>query len=66
MRTCIGASLDIIGIAQELAEAVARFADFVSVELLEPVFRSEMPPGVAPDGRTVLRPGGADELSLQG
>jgi serine phosphatase RsbU (regulator of sigma subunit)/PAS domain-containing protein/anti-sigma regulatory factor (Ser/Thr protein kinase) len=40
----IGASLDVTGTAEELVEvAVPRFADYASVELLEPVFRGEVP-----------------------
>ncbi|MFJ8539728.1 SpoIIE family protein phosphatase [Streptomyces sp. NPDC093591] len=40
--TCIGTTLDVLRTAQELADfAVPRFADFVVVDLLEPVFSSE-------------------------
>jgi serine phosphatase RsbU (regulator of sigma subunit)/PAS domain-containing protein/anti-sigma regulatory factor (Ser/Thr protein kinase) len=40
--TCIGTSLDVLGTAQELADfAVPRFADFVVVDLLEPVLSTE-------------------------
>ncbi|MEW2113700.1 SpoIIE family protein phosphatase [Streptomyces sp. NPDC005474] len=54
-RTHIGTSLDIVGTARELAEvAVPRFADLVSVDLLDPVFRGELPPPVLP-GPAVLR-----------
>ncbi|MPY55724.1 SpoIIE family protein phosphatase [Streptomyces spongiae] len=43
-RSRIGGQLDVPGTAQELAElAVPRFADAVSVELLEPVFRGDLP-----------------------
>ncbi|MER5432271.1 SpoIIE family protein phosphatase [Streptomyces sp. NPDC002588] len=43
-RTRIGASLDIAETARELTEvAVPRFADFVGVDVLDPVFRGELP-----------------------
>lgn len=43
-RTRVGTSLDIVGTAREFAElAVPRFADFVSVDLLEPVFQGSCP-----------------------
>ncbi len=54
-RTRIGSSLDVEGIAQELAEVVVpRFADVVSVDLLEPVFHGGVP-GPVPSGPVVLR-----------
>jgi PAS domain S-box-containing protein len=55
-RTRVGRSLDIVGTAREFAElAVSRFADFVSVDLLEPVLQGELPaPALARDS-TVLR-----------
>ncbi|MET9346524.1 SpoIIE family protein phosphatase [Streptomyces termitum] len=41
----IGTTLEVVRTAEELAEvAVPRFADFASVELLEPVLRGEEPP----------------------
>ncbi|MFF7472319.1 SpoIIE family protein phosphatase [Streptomyces sp. NPDC008092] len=44
-RTRIGMSLDLAGTAREVAEvAVPRFADTVSVHLLDEVFRGELPP----------------------
>ncbi|MFJ5830486.1 SpoIIE family protein phosphatase [Streptomyces sp. NPDC093089] len=46
----IGTTLEVVRTAEELAEvAVPRFADFATVELLEPVLRGEEPPeaGVA-------------------
>ncbi|MFD9394330.1 SpoIIE family protein phosphatase [Streptomyces sp. NPDC060000] len=48
----IGRSLDIVRTAQELADvAVPGFADFVTVDLLEPVLRGAEPaPGQATDG----------------
>lgn len=55
-RTRIGASLDVAGTAQELAEvAVQRFADFVSVDLLDAVFRGELPSHGLPPGPVLLR-----------
>ncbi|MET7690448.1 SpoIIE family protein phosphatase [Streptomyces sp. NPDC005483] len=50
-RTRIGASLDVAGTAQELVDvtvAVSHFADFVSVDLLEDVFRGALPGPGAP------------------
>ncbi|MER7948521.1 SpoIIE family protein phosphatase [Streptomyces sp. NPDC096079] len=42
----IGTTLEVVRTAEELAEvAVPRFADFATVELLEPVLRGEEPPG---------------------
>ncbi|MBI0301134.1 PAS domain-containing protein, partial [Streptomyces sp. PRKS01-29] len=44
----IGTTLDVVRTAQELAEyAVARFADYVSVDLADSVLRGEEPPGGA-------------------
>ncbi|ELP62596.1 SpoIIE family protein phosphatase [Streptomyces turgidiscabies] len=51
-RTRIGASLEVTGTAQELVDVtvtVSRFADFVSVDLLDDVFRGALP---APDPHT--------------
>ncbi|MET7724783.1 ATP-binding SpoIIE family protein phosphatase [Streptomyces mirabilis] len=51
-RTRIGASLDVAGTAQELVDVtvtVSHFADFVSVDLLEDVFRGTLP---GPGART--------------
>ncbi|GAA3485568.1 SpoIIE family protein phosphatase [Streptomyces yanii] len=54
-RTHIGTSLDIARTARELTEvAVPRFADLASVDLLDPVFRGELPPPVLP-GPAMLR-----------
>ncbi|PRH77186.1 histidine kinase, partial [Streptomyces solincola] len=42
----IGSTLDVVRTAEELAEvAVPRFADFATVELLDPVLRGEEPAG---------------------
>ncbi|MFF7773999.1 SpoIIE family protein phosphatase [Streptomyces tanashiensis] len=44
----IGTTLEVVRTSEELAEvAVPRFADFATVELLEPVLRGEEPPGAA-------------------
>ncbi|MEU5217744.1 SpoIIE family protein phosphatase [Streptomyces sp. NPDC020807] len=44
----IGTTLEVVRTAEELAEvAVPRFADFTTVELLEPVLRGEEPPASA-------------------
>ncbi|GAA0313808.1 SpoIIE family protein phosphatase/ATP-binding protein [Streptomyces polychromogenes] len=44
----IGTTLDVVRTAEELSEvAVPRFADFVTVELLEPVLRGDEPAPVA-------------------
>jgi PAS domain S-box-containing protein len=54
-RTRIGASLDVQGTAQELAEVVVpRFADIVSVDLLESVVLGDLP-GPVPSGPVPLR-----------
>jgi serine phosphatase RsbU (regulator of sigma subunit)/anti-sigma regulatory factor (Ser/Thr protein kinase) len=74
--TRIGSTLDVTRTAQELADlAVSRLADFVSVDLLEPVLRGEDPgpvtvsavlrrvahSSVAPGApETVVRPGDVD------
>ncbi|MFA3837906.1 SpoIIE family protein phosphatase [Streptomyces aureus] len=48
----IGTTLDVARTAQELAEvAVPRFADVVTVELMEPVLRGDEPP----EGSTAMR-----------
>ncbi|MBR8640458.1 SpoIIE family protein phosphatase [Streptomyces tuirus] len=48
-RTVIGTSLDVERTARELAEvAVPRFADVISVDLLEPVIRGDLPGPVLP------------------
>ncbi|WP_443065895.1 SpoIIE family protein phosphatase [Streptomyces sp. NBC_00503] len=49
----IGTTLDVVRTAEELSEvAVPRFADFVTVELLEPVLRGEEP---STGGHTEMR-----------
>ncbi|MBI0378277.1 GAF domain-containing protein, partial [Streptomyces albiflaviniger] len=67
----IGTTLDVVRTAQELAEyAVARFADYVSVDLVDSVLRGEEPPNGAsglsdpPDGVSGLSaPDGVSGLS---
>lgn len=54
-RTRIGASLDVAGTARELAQvAVPRFADLVTVDLLDAVFQGDLP-GPVPSGPVLLR-----------
>ncbi|MFE7356656.1 SpoIIE family protein phosphatase [Streptomyces sp. NPDC057543] len=58
----IGSTLDVLRTAQELADfAVPRFADFVVVDLLEPVASPEEPGpwplGTGPSGTGAARPG---------
>ncbi|GHB76353.1 histidine kinase [Streptomyces viridiviolaceus] len=48
----VGTTLDVVRTTEELAEvAVPRFADVVTVELLDPVLRGEEPDGVSTDMR---------------
>ena len=55
-RARIGVSLDVAGTARELVEVAApRFADFVSVDLLETVFEGGQPPPVMPGPVTLRR-----------
>ncbi|MFD4506223.1 SpoIIE family protein phosphatase [Streptomyces sp. NPDC058457] len=59
-RTRIGASLDVVETARELTDvAVPRFADVVSVDLLQPVFQGQVPApvlvGPVPLCRAALR-----------
>ncbi|WP_128377246.1 SpoIIE family protein phosphatase [Streptomyces cavernae] len=52
----IGSTLDVTRTAEELAEvAVAGFADFVTVDLLESVVQGHEPHPIAPDTPVVLR-----------
>ncbi|GHG01650.1 SpoIIE family protein phosphatase [Streptomyces zaomyceticus] len=52
----IGTTLEVVRTAEELAEvAVPRFADFATVELLEPVLRGEEPPDSAPASTEMRR-----------
>ncbi|MER5358988.1 SpoIIE family protein phosphatase [Streptomyces sp. NPDC002785] len=64
----IGSTLDVVRTAQELADfAVPRFADFVTVDLLEPVASPEAPgpwpSGTAPCGTGAARPGAGSASS---
>ncbi|MFD8072352.1 SpoIIE family protein phosphatase [Streptomyces sp. NPDC059718] len=53
---CIGSTLDVTRTAQELADvSVPRLADFVTVDLLEPVLRGDEPPAGGALGRVPLR-----------
>jgi PAS domain-containing protein len=50
----IGSTLDVTRTAEELAQvAVPRFADIVTVELMDPVLSGENPPGVSTDMRRI-------------
>ncbi|AWK12813.1 SpoIIE family protein phosphatase/ATP-binding protein [Streptomyces spongiicola] len=61
----IGTTLDVRRTARELADvAVPRFADFVTVELLDPVLRGDEPSGLGAMRRTALS-GVADDHPLQ-
>ncbi|MFI2454300.1 SpoIIE family protein phosphatase [Streptomyces chengbuensis] len=61
----IGTTLDVRRTARELAEvAVPRFADFVTVELLDPVLRGDEPTGLGAMRRTALS-GIRDDHPLQ-
>ncbi|WP_156725649.1 SpoIIE family protein phosphatase/ATP-binding protein [Streptomyces apocyni] len=54
----VGTTLDVVRTAEELAElAVPRFADIVTVELLEPVARGGEPTGTTAMRRTAVRGG---------
>lgn len=55
----IGTTLDVVRTAEELAQvAVPRFADFVTVDLADPVLRGEEPSGVAGSGMRRTAVGG--------
>ncbi|WUD74630.1 SpoIIE family protein phosphatase [Streptomyces sp. NBC_00510] len=56
---CVGSTLDVTRTAQELADvSVPRLADFVTVDLLEPVLRGDEPPAGGALGRVPLRRAG--------
>ncbi|MFE1410020.1 SpoIIE family protein phosphatase [Streptomyces sp. NPDC085524] len=64
----IGTTLDVVRTAEELSEvAVPRFADFVTVELLEPVLRGDEPlaAGVYTEMRRAAITGVRDDSPLQ-
>ncbi|MFE5483638.1 SpoIIE family protein phosphatase [Streptomyces sp. NPDC056527] len=62
---CIGTTLDVVRTAQELADfAVPRFADFVTVDLADPVVLGEKPAGRGADVRRVAFRGIRDDSPL--
>ncbi|OII62515.1 histidine kinase [Streptomyces sp. CC53] len=62
----IGTTLDVVRTAEELAEVVVpRFADFASVELLDPVLRGEEPTEQATAMRRTAVVGARDDHPLQ-
>ncbi|MFJ3925371.1 SpoIIE family protein phosphatase [Streptomyces sp. NPDC090022] len=62
----IGTTLDVRRTAEELSEVVVpRFADFVTVELLDPVVRGEEPTGVHTQMRRIALSGVRDDPPLQ-
>ncbi|MFF5448647.1 SpoIIE family protein phosphatase [Streptomyces sp. NPDC012888] len=62
----IGTTLDVVRTAEELSEvAVPRFADFVTVELLDPVLRGEEPTGVHTEMRRTALTGVRADPPLQ-
>ncbi|MFJ7068114.1 SpoIIE family protein phosphatase [Streptomyces sp. NPDC101115] len=64
--TRIGTTLDVVRTAEELSEvAVPRFADFVTVELLDPVVRGEEPSGAFTEMRRTALSGVSEETPLQ-
>ncbi|MFI0774368.1 SpoIIE family protein phosphatase [Streptomyces sp. NPDC021212] len=61
----IGTTLDVVRTAEELTEvAVPRFADFVTVELLDPVLRGEEPDGASTEMRRTAVHGIRDDQPL--
>nr|WP_258052583.1 SpoIIE family protein phosphatase [Streptomyces sp. Ru73] len=61
----VGTTLDVVRTAEELAEvAVPRFADFVTVELVEAVTRGEEPNGTSGEMRRVATRGIRDDQPL--
>ncbi|MFF5973772.1 SpoIIE family protein phosphatase [Streptomyces sp. NPDC012769] len=64
--TRIGTTLDVVRTAEELSEvAVPRFADFVTVELLDPVMRGQEPSGAYTEMRRTALTGVRPETPLQ-
>ncbi|GAA2494159.1 SpoIIE family protein phosphatase/ATP-binding protein [Streptomyces gobitricini] len=62
----IGTSLDVVRTAEELSEVtVPGFADFVTVELLDPVLRGEEPSGTHTEMRRAAVSGIRDDHPLQ-
>ncbi|MFH9549588.1 SpoIIE family protein phosphatase [Streptomyces sp. NPDC017435] len=63
--TRIGTTLDMKRTAEELTEvAVPRFADFATIELVEPVLRGGEPTGASGDMRRVAAAGIRDDVPL--
>ncbi len=61
----IGTSLDVVRTAEELAEvAVPRFADFVTIDLVDPVLRGDEPFGAATNMRRTAVHGIRDDHPL--
>ncbi|MFI2184351.1 SpoIIE family protein phosphatase [Streptomyces sioyaensis] len=61
----IGSTLNVVGTAEELAQvAVPRFADIVTVELLEPVLKGEEPPVAGTELRRTAVAGLAEDHPL--
>ncbi|MGP3979610.1 SpoIIE family protein phosphatase [Streptomyces sp. KR80] len=61
----IGTTLDVVRTAQELADfAVPRFADFMTVDLADPVLSGEEPTGKGPDMRRIAFSGVRDDPPL--
>ncbi|MFG3345947.1 SpoIIE family protein phosphatase [Streptomyces sp. NPDC048018] len=64
--TRIGTTLDVVRTAEELSEvAVPRFADVVTVELLDPVVRGDEPSGAFTEMRRTALSGVKQETPLQ-
>ncbi|MEV8308707.1 SpoIIE family protein phosphatase [Streptomyces flavidovirens] len=62
----IGTTLDVVRTAEELSEvAVPRFADFATVELLDPVLRGEEPTGAHTEMRRAAVSGGSEDRPFQ-
>ncbi|MGW7267097.1 SpoIIE family protein phosphatase [Streptomyces sp. NPDC054842] len=63
--TRIGTTLDVRRTAEELTEvAVPRFADFATIELLEPVLRGDEPTGASTEMHRVAAQGIRDDVPL--
>ncbi|WP_149181930.1 SpoIIE family protein phosphatase/ATP-binding protein [Streptomyces sp. TRM49041] len=61
----IGTTLDVVRTAEELADvAVPRFADYVTVDLADPVLRGEEPSGTSTDMRRTASRGIRDDHPL--
>ncbi|MGP4003592.1 SpoIIE family protein phosphatase [Streptomyces sp. 8N706] len=61
----IGTSLDVVRTAEELAEfAVPRFADYVTIDLVDPVLRGDEPTGTGTEMRRAAASGIRDDHPL--